>query len=48
MSKLFLERNMNINDTDESAKINIKMKSSNIYNEINDVQLIYYEKKFIL
>ena len=44
MSKLFLERNMNINDTDESAKINIKMKSSNIYNEINDVQLRKIDK----
>ena len=44
MSKLFLERNMNINDTDESAKIKIKMKSSNIYNEINDVQLRKIDK----
>ena len=44
MSKLFLERNMNINGTDESAKINIKMKSSNIYNEINDVQLRKIDK----
>ena len=44
MSKLFLERNMNINDADESTKINIKMKRSNIYNEINDVQLRKIDK----
>ena len=43
-SKLFLERNMNINDTDESTKTNIKMKRSNIYNEINDVQLRKIDK----
>ena len=44
ISKLFLERNMNINDVDESTKINIKMKRSNIYNEINDVQLRRIDK----
>ena len=44
ISKLFLERNMNINDVDESTKINIKMKRSNIYNEINDVQLRKIDK----
>ena len=44
MSKLFLEKNMNINDTDESTKINIKLKRSDIYNEINDVQLRKIDK----
>ena len=40
LSKLFLERNINLKDTDESSKINIKLKRGDIYSEINDVQLI--------
>ena len=44
LSKIFLERNMNLKDTDESSKINIKMKSTNIYSEIDDVQLRKIDK----
>ena len=46
LSKIFFEKNMNINDIDEDTRIKIIMKKSNVYNEINDAQLIYYEKKF--
>ena len=35
ISKMFLEKNIALNDTDESSKINIEMKKSYIYNEIN-------------
>ena len=38
ISKMFLEKNIALNDTDESSKINIQMKKSYLYNEIN-VQL---------
>ena len=44
LSKIFLEKNMNLKDTDESSKINIKMKSTNIYSEIDDVQLRKIDK----
>ena len=44
LSKIFLERNMNLKDTDESSKINIKMKRANIYSEIDDVQLRKIDK----
>ena len=46
LSKIFFEKNMNINDIDEDTRIKIIMKKSSVYNEINDAQLIYYEKKF--
>ena len=35
ISKMFLEKNIALNDTDESSKINIQMKKSYLYNEIN-------------
>ena len=44
LSNIFLERNMNLKDTDESSKINIKMKRANIYSEIDDVQLRKIDK----
>ena len=39
LSKIFFEKNMNINDIDEDTRIKIIMKKSNVYNEINDAQL---------
>ena len=44
LSKLFLERNINLKDIDESSKINIKLKRADIYSEINDVQLRKIDK----
>ena len=44
LSKLFLERNMNLKDTDESSKINIQLKRGDIYSEINDVQIRKIDK----
>ena len=39
ISKMFLEKNIALNDTDESSKINIEMKKSYVYAEIEDVQI---------
>ena len=44
MSKIFLERNININDTDELTKINIEKKKGNIYAELSDFQLRKLDK----
>jgi len=44
ISKMFLEKNIALNDTDESSKIKIQMKKPYLYNEINDVQLRKIDK----
>jgi len=45
ITKLFLEKNMNLNDTDDSSKINIKLKREIIHTEIDKVQLRKINKK---
>ena len=44
LSKMFLEQNIALNDTDESSKINIQMKKSYIFKEIDGPQLRKIDK----